>query len=144
MVTNKLRVGVIGANVDYGWAPRTHLPALLALPEFELAAVCTAHEETARASAEKFGAPLAFHDHQEMVRHPDIDVVAVVVRVPLHHRLTMDALEAGKHVFVEWPLGANLQEAQEMADLAHARGVRTPWRESRPGALQSSCGLRSW
>ena len=122
MATNKLRVGVIGANVDYGWAPRTHLPAL---PDFELAAVCTAHEETARASAEKFGAPLAFHDHQEMLRNPDIDVVAVVVRVPLHHRLTMDALEAGKHVFTEWPLGANLQEAQQMADLARTRGVHT-------------------
>ena len=125
MATNKLRVGIIGANVSYGWSPGAHIPSLLALPDFELAAVCTAHEETAKASAEKFGARMAFHDHQEMVRHPDIDVVAVVVRVPLHHRLTMDALEAGKHVFTEWPLGANLQEAEELADMARAKGVHT-------------------
>lgn len=125
MATNRLRVGVIGANESYGWAPRAHLPALLALPDFELAAVCTAHEETAKASAKKFGARLAFHDHHEMLRHPDIDVVAVVVKVPLHHRLTMDALNAGKHVYTEWPLGANLREAREMADLARAKGVHT-------------------
>ncbi len=125
MATSKLRVGIIGANVNYGWGSRAHLPALQAMPDFEVAAVCTAHEETAKATAEKFGARMAFHDHQEMLRQPDIDAVAVVVRVPMHHQLTMAALNAGKHVFTEWPLGANLKEAQEMAGLAKAKGVHT-------------------
>ena len=125
MESRKLRVGIIGANVGYGWAPRAHLPALLALPEFELAAVCTAHPETAAESAQHFGAPLGCADHEEMLRDADVDVVAVVVRAPLHHRLTMDALRAGKHVFTEWPLGANLKEAEEMADLARQEGVKT-------------------
>lgn len=125
MTTNRLRVGVIGANVSYGWGPRAHLPALLALPQIELAAVCTAHENTARESAQKYGAPLAFHDHKEMLRQADLDAVAVVVRVPLHHRLTMDALEVGKHVFTEWPLGANLKEAEDMASLARKQQVHT-------------------
>ena len=124
-MANKLRVGIIGANVDYGWSPRAHIPALLGMPDFELAAVCTAHEETARESAAKFGAPLAFHDHHEMLAKAELDAVAVSVRVPLHHRLTMDALEAGHNVYTEWPLGANLQEAQEMADLARRKGVHT-------------------
>jgi predicted dehydrogenase len=118
-------VGLIGANVSQGWAPRAHVPAILALPEIELAAVCTAHESTAREAAEKFGARMAFHDHREMLERDDIDAVAVLVRVPKHHRLTMDALAAGKHVFTEWPLGATLAEAEEMAGLARARGVRT-------------------
>ena len=122
---DKLRVGLIGANLNYGWSPQTHLPALLALPGFELAAVCTAHEETARESAAKFGAPMAFHDHEDMLRQADVDVVGVSVRAPLHHRLTMDALEAGKHVFTEWPLGADLQEAEEMAVLAAVKKVHT-------------------
>ena len=125
MAEDKIRVGLIGANVSYGWSPRAHIPALLALPEFELAAVCTAHPETAKASAEKFGVPLAFHNHEEMLAKASIDAVAVSVRVPLHHRLTMDALSAGKHVYTEWPLGANLLEAQEMADLARCKGVHT-------------------
>ncbi len=125
MATSKIRLGIIGANVNNGWAPRAHFPALMALPDYEITAVCTAHEDTAKESAEKFGARLAFHDHQEMLRHPDIDAVAVVVRVPLHHRLTMDALEAGKHVYTEWPLGANLKETEEMAALASSKGVHT-------------------
>ena len=125
MASRKLRVGLIGANVSYGWAPRAHLSALLAMEGFDLAAVCTAHEETARESSETFGAGRAFHDHREMLREADIDAAAVIVRVPLHHRLTMDALEAGKHVFTEWPLGANLAEAEEMARLAANKGVKT-------------------
>ena len=86
---------------------------------------CAAHQATAEETAKQFGVPLAFHDHQEMLHHPEIDAVAVVVRVPLHYRLTMDALRAGKHVLTEWPLGANLREAQEMADLAQGQGVHS-------------------
>jgi len=48
-----------------------------------------------------------------MLSSAEIDAVAVVVRVPLHHDITIDALNAGKHVLTEWPLGANLQEAEE-------------------------------
>ena len=125
MANGPLRVGVIGANPTNGWSPRTHLPVLSAMPEFELTAVCTAHKETAEASAKAFGAKMAFHDYQEMVTHPDIDAVAVVVKVPQHHELTMAALNAGKHVYTEWPLGANLAEAEEMADLAKRQGLRT-------------------
>ena len=60
MSEQKIRVGIIGANVSYGWGLRAHLPAILALPEFELAAVCTSRPETAAASQEQFGARLAF------------------------------------------------------------------------------------
>ena len=125
MTDPKIRLGIIGANVTSGWGPRAHLPAILGLPEFELTAVCTAHRETSEASQKQFGAVHAFHDYREMISHPDVDVVAVVVKVPQHHEMTMAALNAGKHVFTEWPLGANLEEAQEMSDLARAKGVHT-------------------
>ncbi len=125
MVDEKIRIGLIGANVNRGWGPSAHIPALLALPEYELTAVCTAHKETAAAAARTFGARLAFHDHQEMVQHPDIDLVTVSVRVPFHYELTTAALHAGKHVYTEWPLGVTLQETREMADLARAQGVHT-------------------
>ena len=125
MSPEKLRVGIVGASINASWGPQTHVPAIKALPEYELVAVCTAHSESAKASAEQFGARLAFHDHREMVTHPDVDVVTVSVRVPTHHQVTMDALAAGKHVYTEWPLALNAFEAQEMADLARAKGVRT-------------------
>ena len=120
----KIRVGLIGANVHYGWGRRAPIPALLALPEYELAAVCTAHKDTAEESAKRYGVPLAFHDYHEMVTHPDIDLVFVSVRVQLHYPLVMAALEAGKHVFCEWPLGDNLAEAKQMAALAKSKGVQ--------------------
>src|SRR5215208_7819502 len=90
----KIRVGIVGATVTpggSGWGANAHVPALHALPDFELKAVCTAHEETAKASAAAFGTELAFHDFEEMIAHPDIDLVAVIVRVPGHHGLVMSA-----------------------------------------------------
>jgi predicted dehydrogenase len=128
IVADRIRVGIVGATVTpggSGWGANAHAPALQALPNFELKAVCTAHEESAKASAEKFGADLAFHDINKMVAHPDIDLVTVVVRVPWHRDLVMAVIGAGKPVFCEWPLGADLADATEMADAAKAAGLPT-------------------
>jgi predicted dehydrogenase len=125
-MADKIKVGIVGATVTTGgsgWGANAHVPALQALPGYELKAVCTAHEETAKASAEKFGAELAFHDMNAMVAHPDVDLVTVVVRVPWHKDLVMAAIGAGKPVCCEWPLGAHLAEATEMADAARAAGL---------------------
>ena len=51
-----------------------------------------------------------------MVCHPEIDLIAVVVRVPWHKELVNASIEAGKAVCCEWPLAANLSEAVEMAE----------------------------
>jgi predicted dehydrogenase len=128
MTTTPVRVGIVGATVTTGgsgWGANAHVPALQALSEFELKAVCTSREDTAQASARAFGAELAFHDIEAMVAHPEVDLVVVVVRVPWHRDLVMAGLRAGKPVFCEWPLGANLTEAQEMADTARERSLPT-------------------
>jgi predicted dehydrogenase len=124
MPAAKIRIGVIGASLRQGWAGRSHLPALASHADFELAAVCTTRKETAEESANKFGARLAFSDHREMLARPDIDAIAVVVRVPSHYPPTLDAINAGKHVYTEWPLGKTQAEAVEMAALANRKGVR--------------------
>ena len=125
---DRIRVGIVGATVTpggSGWGANAHVPALKSLPNYELKAVCTAHEESAKASAAAFGAELAFHDFDRMLAHPDIDLIAIVVRVPLHHELTRKALRAGKATFCEWPLGADLAEAEELANLARASDLST-------------------
>jgi predicted dehydrogenase len=127
-MAEKIRVGIVGATVTVGgsgWGANAHVPALHALQEYELKAVCTAHAETARASAEAFGAQLAFDRFDDMVGHPDVDLVVVSVRVPGHHALVTRALQAGKNVFCEWPLGANVGEAEAMASLADERSLNT-------------------
>jgi predicted dehydrogenase len=124
VVTEKIRAGIIEANVRYGWGRDTHIPALSALPEFEITAVCTSHQETADETAKHFGIPHAFADPYKMVQHPDVDLVSICVRVPFHHQLGMAALNAGKHLYCEWPLAATTEQAQQMHDLAVCRGVR--------------------
>jgi predicted dehydrogenase len=123
MVTEKIRVGIIGANVRNGWGRDAHIPALSALPEFEITAVCTTRQETADETAKHFGVPHAFADPYKMVQHPDVDLVSICVRVPFHHQLRMAALNSGKHLYCEWPLAATTELAQQMRDLAVRKGV---------------------
>jgi predicted dehydrogenase len=122
--SSKIRVGIVGASASRGFASIAHVPALSALPQFELAAVCTTRPETAEAAARHYGAKLAFSDPDELARHPDIDPVTVSVKVPDHYRPVMAAIEAGKHVYCEWPLGRDTDEAVRMCDAAEARGIR--------------------
>ncbi len=121
----KIRLGFVGANVKSHWASQSHFPALMAHPEVEFTAVCTTRPESAEEARKAFGAKLAFHDFREMVASPEIDAVAVVVKVPLHYEPTKAAIEAGKHVYTEWPLGRTTAEAQELTSLARAKGVLT-------------------
>ena len=124
-MADKIRLGFVGANINSGWSTQSHYPALLASPDVELTAVCTSRPESAEEARKAFGAKLAFHDFREMVVSPEIDAVAVVVRVPLHYEPTKAAIEAGKHVFTEWPLGRTTAEAEELAALAKAKGLQT-------------------
>lgn len=118
-----LKVGIIGASAKSSWAKDSHVPALQHLPGLELVAVATIHRETARAAAQAFGAREAFANGLELTAHADVDIVSVCVKVPAHRELVLAALEAGKHVYCEWPLGANVAEAQEMRDVAVRAGV---------------------
>src|SRR5271156_5651384 len=122
--SSKIRVGIVGLSPNRGFASIAHIPALRALPEFEIAAVCTTRQESAEATARHFGIPLAFSDPDRLARHPDVDLVTVTVKVPDHYRPVMAAIDAGKHVYCEWPLGRNTGEAREMLDAAKRKGVR--------------------
>ena len=125
MVTNsKIRVGIVGASPNRGFASIAHIPALQALADFEIRAVCTTRQDSADAAAKHFGVPLAFSDAEKLARHPDVDLVTVSVKVPDHYLPVMAAIEAGKHVYCEWPLGRNTDEAVRMRDAANRKGVR--------------------
>ena len=123
-MTAPIRVGLIGASPDRGWAANAHIPALRAMPQFDLAAVCTTRQESAQATARKFGIPTALSDWRELVARDDIDLIIVAVKVRAHRELVLGALNAGKHVFCEWPLGLDVEGAQEMLDSARHGGVR--------------------
>src|SRR5438045_2564448 len=120
----RIRVGIIGANPDRGWAAQAHIPALRSLADdFELTALSTTRRESADVAGKLFDVAAAFDNHQELVNSPNVDVVAVTVKVPYHLELATAALEAGKAVYCEWPLGNGVNEAETLAALAKKQGV---------------------
>src|ERR1700720_2085824 len=122
--SSKIRVGIVGASARRGFASIAHIPALKALPQFDFVAVCTGRQQSAEAAARHYGVPLAFSDPEKLARHPDVDLVTVSVKVPDHYRPVMAAIEAGKHVYCEWPLGRDTDEAVRLFDAAERAGVR--------------------
>ncbi len=121
----KLKLGLVGADAEgKGWGPAAHMPALDAIEQIELAALCTSRPESAAAAEKAYGIK-AYHDINELVARPDIEIISTVVRIPNHYEVVIAALKAGKHVYCEWPLGATLAETEEMAAVAHNKGVVT-------------------
>ena len=126
IAAHKIRVGLVGASVDASrsWGTRAHIPALNAIPDYELIAVCTTRDETAWASARQFGIPYSFSDPRKMAEHPEVDMITVAVRAPAHCQMVEAAVAAGKHVFCDWPLGISTVQARAIAETTRKAGVR--------------------
>lgn len=118
-----LKLGIAGANAERGWAYTAHLGAIRSLPALAIHAVSARTGDLAEKAAAHFGAARSYSDSLEMVRDPDIDIVAVTVKVPEHKAIVLAALEAGKHVYCEWPLGRDVEETELMAKAARNAGV---------------------
>lgn len=125
IMSKQLKVGVVGASANGGWSPVAHIPALKALENTQLAAICTSRPESAQAASDAFGVKRAYFNVNELVKQADLDIVSCVVKIPDHYEVVKAALLAEKHVYCEWPLGATLQETEELAKLANEKGVVT-------------------
>src|SRR5437764_13263941 len=81
--SHKIRVGIIGANPDRGWAMQAHIPVLKSLSDdFEITALSTSRRESAAAAGKLFGVAVAFDNHHGLVNSAAVDVVAITVTVP--------------------------------------------------------------
>jgi predicted dehydrogenase len=119
-----VRVGFIGLNPDSHWAATAHLPALRSLVDkFSIVGVANSTPESSRRTAEALQLQHAFASVAELVNSPEVELVVVTVKVPHHLQLVTAALEAGKHVYCEWPLGNGLAEARQLAKFAADKGV---------------------
>jgi predicted dehydrogenase len=124
MPGQRFKVGIVGLKPGRGWAVRAHIPALRALSEtFEIVGVANTSRASAEEAAAAIGLPRAFADVAELIAAPEVDIVTITVKVPYHLEIAKAAIDAGKHVYCEWPLGNGLAEAEEMAALARAKGV---------------------
>lgn len=103
---------------------KAHIPALRTLGDtYEIVGVANTSKASAEDAAVAAGLPRAFSSTAELVASPDLDIVAITVKVPYHKAIAREAIESGKHVYCEWPLGNGLVEAEEMAALAKRKGV---------------------
>jgi predicted dehydrogenase len=124
MSNRRFGVGIVGLQPGRSWAALAHVPALRTLTnDFEIVGVANTSLASAQAAATACGLPRAFDGVADLVACPDVDIVAVTVKVPHHFEIVKAAIEAGKHVYCEWPLGNGLAEARQLAALAVRKGV---------------------
>jgi hypothetical protein len=110
MPRSTIGVGIIGASpAKGGWAITAHIPALQALPDYRLVAVSTNRRESADAASRTFGVP-ACDSHEALIAHPDVDLVVVTEKVPLHSRMVSAAV---KWSIAEWPLATAQQKPRD-------------------------------
>lgn len=102
---------VIGAG---GLAQSQHLPNLTRAPHARLKTVCDLRGAVATAMKEKYGLAHACTDYREVLADPEVDAVVVATRDDMHVPLTLAALEAGKHVYVEKPLAETAAECEKV------------------------------
>ncbi len=117
-----IKIGFIGLNPNAQWASKAHLPALKLLKDdFEITGVANTSYESAKSSAQAFDIPFAFENADALINSEHIDLVVITVKVPDHFELVKAALEAGKHVYCEHPLGNGLEETIELAELSASK-----------------------
>ncbi len=114
----KVGIGVIGCGV----ISKAYMTAMKRFEMIELKAVADMRSAPAEARGGEFGVPAMRVD--QMLRRDDVEIV-VNLTVPLAHTdVSLAALNAGKHVHSEKPLGVNMAEARKVMDLAAAKGLR--------------------
>lgn len=111
-----LRIGILGA----GHLGRIHVQQLKELPDFEITGVFDPHPEKAAKVQTEFGVPV-LGDLAKLIA--GCDAVDVVTPTLAHHACAMQALDAGKHVFIEKPIAHTLDEARQLVEHSRRKGL---------------------
>lgn len=115
-----LKVGFIGAGSR---AQKAHYPNVSRLEGVHIAAVAELDETRMQTVAEKYRIPRTFNDYKRMLDEVKLDVVYVIMGETFVTRPAVDCMNAGKHVFIEKPAGANSDETQQLLEAAMANNV---------------------
>jgi predicted dehydrogenase len=118
---NEIRFAIIGAGNLAKWA---HLPALKKIEGARLQAVVSNSGARGKSYAKRFGASYATSDYDELLKDGDIDAVIIASRHKDHAQQAIDALNAGKHVFIEKPMAITIDECRAITDAVESSGKR--------------------
>lgn len=118
-----LKIGIIGCG---GIANGKHMPALKTVADVEMVAFCDIIRERAEKAAKEFGTADAkvYEDYKELLKDESIDIVHVCTPNRSHSFITIDSLEAGKHVMCEKPMAKTYKEAVAMCEAAERTGKK--------------------
>jgi predicted dehydrogenase len=115
----KIRVGQIGCGSVSG----AYLPNLTSKDYIQVVSVCDIIPERARKRAEQFKVPNVYPNIDEMLQGEPFDLLVNTTSMPSHYPVNKKALEAGRHVWSEKPMGLTIQQARELMELAKTKGV---------------------
>ncbi|MCT2342973.1 Gfo/Idh/MocA family protein [Bacillales bacterium AN1005] len=115
-----LKIGVIGCG---SIAQHRHLLEYSWNKAVEIVAVCDINEERALEIGKEYSAK-AYTDYKELLADKDIDAVSVCTPNYLHAPISIDALNAGKHVLCEKPMATSSEEAEQMIEAAEKNGKK--------------------
>lgn len=107
---DRIGCGVIGL----GWFGEHHVDTLKQLPAVNLVAVCTRRENRLSEMAEKYNILKKYTNYHDLLADKDIDMVTIVTHVKDHLKPTIDALRAGKHVFLEKPMADSVEDCDKI------------------------------
>lgn len=113
-----IKVAFIGA----GDISLLHAEGIKACTNAELVGLWNITDDLAQEKSQKFGCRI-YPSAEALVNDPEIDAVFVITSLEAHHKYVLLALEAGKHVFVEKPVGVTIQEIEDMKRAAEKAGV---------------------
>jgi len=109
---NKIKLGIIGTGLA---AKNLHLPALKRLSDkFEITAVCNHTEPKAKEFSQLLGGVPYFLSYEELLRQDNVDAVDIALPIELNYEAALASLKAGKHVFLEKPVAADMEQAEAM------------------------------
>jgi predicted dehydrogenase len=115
-----LRIGVLGAGQI---SQSAHFEACRKARNAELYAICDVAEDLLQRMSVVHAPRRAYPDYDAMLADPDVDAVIVAVADQFHVSMAKKAIEAGKHVLVEKPMGVSVGECEELCDAARASGL---------------------
>ncbi|HEX8287351.1 MAG TPA: bi-domain-containing oxidoreductase [Pyrinomonadaceae bacterium] len=115
----EIKFALVGAGNLAKWA---HLPALQKIDGASLHAVYSNSGARGKSYAMRFGANYASSDYEEILSDKDIDAILIASRHKDHARQAIDALNAGKHVFIEKPMAITIEECRAIYKAVQTSG----------------------
>lgn len=115
------KVALIGCG---SIAESIYIPQMAHIPQTELVAVCDIIPERAQKYAERFHVPQWYPNIDELLAHCDFDILMDTASIPAHHEINMKALQAGKHLYSQKPVGLTVEQVTEQMEAAQKAGVK--------------------